>query len=612
MRPTILYDGQCEFCKYWVEYWKQITREVVKYSAFQDVADQFPKIPRNELNKAIHLVQPDGQVLSAAEAVFTALSYAPRGGRLLWLYKKIPGFAYFSEAIYKFASHYRGFSLKLSKFFWGSKPIFSKYHLSQALYLKLLGIVYLIAFVSAAVQITALIGSSGILPIQALQDSINPALGLKKFILFPTLTWISAGNGFLYFLTIGGALTSLALIFSKFARTSLIILWVFYLSITTSGSVFFSFQWDILLLEAGFLAIFLAPGIVGALAGKRVIRFLHKWLLFRLVFLSGYLKILGGDTSWRDLTALTYHFETQPLPTSLAWTFHNMTILAHELFTFTTLGIELLVPFLLFLPRRFRMISAAAIISLEIVILLTGNYTFFNILTIALALFMFDDAVFKRFIPKRLLNLIGGKSEQIKKSDRRHKLWPRRVAVSLLIILVFLPSLIYFAPARRINAMPNFVRPFYQSISAFRLSNGYGLFIHMTKVRREIVIEGSTNGELWEEYHFKYKPGKIDEAPRWVAPHQPRLDWQMWFAALNTYENTPWFANLVFRLLEGNPVVLRLLESNPFPDKPPKFIRAVMYEYEFTNRRTKKETGAWWDRVPLGLYITPAFLTDEN
>jgi len=600
-KPVLLYDGDCSFCKYWILYWKQITGEKLLYIPYQEASHKFPEISLQELSHSIHLVSPDGGVLKTAEAVFTALALNPKKKWLLWAYKKVPGFATITEAVYKFASHHRGFSLRLSKLFWGKKPVYSDYSISRWLYLRILGIIYFIAFLSAAFQIIGLIGSDGILPITNIHNSINPEIGLSKFWLFPTLTWFSSSNSFLYLLTYGGAATALLVIFNMAVLPALIILWLFYLSVTTAGQTFFSFQWDILLLEMGFLALFLAPNFRLVQKTQSVVHFLHKWLLFKLVFLSGYLKMISGDSSWRDLTALTYHYSTQPLPTPLAWYVHQWPILFHKISTFGALTIEIIAPLMLFFPRRIRMIGASLIIALQLIIIITGNYTFFNLLTIALALLMFDSAFYTKILPQKLLRRLNFSKE--KESSTL-----RKIVVGILAIIIFLSSLIQFDFLGG-NNIPKFMNSFYRPISTLRIFNGYGLFVNMTKTRPEIIVEGSKNGENWQEYVFKYKPGNdLTKTLPWVAPHQPRLDWQMWFAALSNFQNTPWFEGFATRLLEGSPSVLKLLDSNPFPEEPPKFIRAVIYNYSYTDRKTRKKTSQIWQREMLGLYLPPASL----
>jgi hypothetical protein len=341
-----------------------------------------------------------------------------------------------------------------------------------------------------------------------------------------------------------------------------------------------------LLLEAGFLAIFLGY--------SRAIVWLFRWLLFRLMFLSGAVKLLSGDRTWRELTALDFHYQTQPLPTPIAWYMQQLPGWFQRLSVGMVFAIELVVPFLIFAPRRLRLFAAACLVLLQILILLTGNYAFFNLLALALCLFLLEDRDLR--LPEFAL--------KVTRLSHRVRV-PLTVAVVFVILFLGLSHLIgqFLMLPPGVGRLMSFAAP-------FGIVNSYGLFAVMTTTRLEIVVEGSDDRSHWQAYEFRYKPGDLHRRPAWVAPHQPRLDWQMWFAALGTYAENPWFVSLMGRLLQGAPEVLRLLDRNPFAERPPRYVRALMYEYRFTDFKTRRETGNWWSRELLGSYLPAISLED--
>jgi hypothetical protein len=354
-----------------------------------------------------------------------------------------------------------------------------------------------------------------------------------------------------------------------------------------------SYQWDMLLLETGFLAIFLGwhPAVI----------WLYRWLLFRLMFLSGIAKLMSGDRTWRNFSALRYHYETQPLPTPLAWFVHQSPPAFHRVSVGAMFAIELVVPFLIFMPRRIRLTAGGAIVLLQMMILLTGNYTFFNWLTIALCLFTMDDESLRPWIPRRILSRIHPAAPAPRAITR-----PLAAVAAALVLL--LTSILFLSEVAGLTWKP--ATTLVRALGPFGIANNYGLFAVMTVTRDEIIVEGSNDGQHWLAYEFNDKPGDVYRAPPIVAPFQPRLDWQMWFAALGSYRQNPWFVNFVFRLLQGSPQALRLLRTNPFPNSPPRYIRAELYRYWFTDWSTKRKTGAWWNRTPRGLYLPAISLED--
>lgn len=480
------------------------------------------------------------------------------------------------------------------------------YILTRWVFLRLLGLVYLVAFASLLPQIKGLVGANGILPIADYLDAVYASYGTQSYRLLPTLAWLNSSDAFLQLLCWGGIIASILTIVGLLTAPALIVCWACYLSLTTAGQVFLGYQWDALLLETGFLAIFFAPLQLLPRPSKEsepswLILWAFRLLLFRLMFGSGVVKLSSGDPNWKNLTALTYHYYTQPLPTPFAWYAQQLPLWFHQLSTLGTFVIELVVPFTIFAPwRRLRFLGAAAMTFLQILIILTGNYTFFNWLTIFLCVLLLDDDFLRRWLPKRLITRLNPTPKPLPR-------WRRILVAPIAIFLIYLGALQIgglFLPTR---ALPGF--DVLRSTASFALVNRYGLFAVMTTTRLEITVEGSNDGQNWQAYTFRYKPGDLNRPPPWIAPFQPRLDWQMWFAALGSAEQNPWFGSFMQRLLEGSPDVLALLETNPFPDAPPRYIRAEGFWYTFTDAATRSETGAWWSSRPAGEYFPVSSLT---
>ena len=397
------------------------------------------------------------------------------------------------------------------------------------------------------------------------------------------------------------------LLFGIAPAPCLSLLWLLYLSLTVVGQDFLGFQWDNLLLEAGFLAIFFVPlqwlpKFSGEAAPLRIILWLLRLLLFKLMFSSGCVKLLSKDPTWRDLTALTFHYQTQPLPTWIAWYASQLSLSFQKFSCVMLFAIELGAPLLIFTPRRIRFLGAAAMVFLQALILLTGNYTFFNFLTIALCLLLLDDFALQNLLPRKLPGFFTFQP------STRSRHWPRLVIIPLAIVIL---AASFFQFISMFGVQSGLLKPLAlldSQIASLRTVNSYGLFAVMTTRRNEIIVEGSDDGLTWLPYEFKYKPGDVNHRPAFVEPLQPRLDWQMWFAALGNYQDNSWFENFCERLLQGSPPVLALLQKNPFPKHPPRFIRAELYEYHFTDPAERRTTGAWWKRERTGEYLPPVAL----
>jgi predicted DCC family thiol-disulfide oxidoreductase YuxK len=596
LRPLLVYDGDCEFCGYWARHWKKLTGDSIEYRPYQDVAAQYPTIPLADFQRAVQYITPDGYRASAAEASFLTLSQA-RGKRIwLALYRKLPGFAAISELVYAFIAAHRSAFYRISLLLWGRDYEPPRYDLVSFLFLRLFGLIYLSAFISFAVQARGLVGSHGILPLAQLVNDVASRVGLERFFLMPMVFWWNASDFAIQTVAWTGAGLSLLLVFNLLPRLSLFLLYVLYLSLFYGGQVFMTYQWDTFLLETGFLALLLsfatAPGI-----------WLLRWLLFRFMFMSGVVKLLSGDPNWWNLSALSYHFLTQPLPTPLAWYAAHLPPLVLKFLTGGALFIELILPFLIFSPRRLRFVAAFGILLLQSCILVTGNYNWFNLQTMLLCLPLFDDAALQMILPQRLIQLMPIRAEHNP---------PRRAVTAIVGVLALL---IVFCSLVRMDerfggSPPVAVQEVDRLIEPLHLVSDYGLFAVMTTKRYEIVLEGSDDGIAWREYEFWYKPGDVGRPPRWNIPDQPRLDWQMWFAALDDPQHLPWFWYFVRRLLENEPAVTALLEKNPFPSKPPVYVRAQLYDYTYGGSEEKAK-GTWWRRRPLGLYFPAVHLPSE-
>lgn len=649
----MIYDGECNFCKFWINRWQHAAKGRVEFIPSQDpqVKARFPELPSERFDESVQFIETDGCAYDGAEAVARSLSYARLGGAPLWIYQHVPGVAPVGEWAYQFVSKRRSIFSFFTRLLWGAMGAVPTYSLVSWVFLRLMGIIYFSAIVSLWTQIDGLVGHEGITPApqfmsQAKAYFDGEHIGLERYHKLPTLCWFSASDHFLHVLCGAGAAFSLLVIFNIAPALCLFLLWLIYLSLTSVCGVFLGFQWDILLLETGLLAIFLAPLQIFSWSAKtpppsRIVLWLLRWLLFRLMFESGMVKLVSHDVTWHNLTALNYHYETQPLPTWIGWYAHQLPPTIQTACVFIMFVIELRVPFLIFTPRKLRFIGCFLLVLLQVVILLTGNYCFFNLLSIALCILLLDDAALTRLVPKRWrgrlvpeqAKLVTGQNTPpepapvtedkalpevkvppapVPTPGRRQLRWsPWLLApLAVLIVLVTFTEMMERLKDRRFG--PEWVQSVVNWARPFGSLNSYGLFAMMTTSRLEIVIEGSNDEKTWLPYEFKYKPGDPKRRPTFVAPHQPRLDWQMWFAALGTYRENPWFVNFCIRLLQGSPDVLALLEHNPFPNAPPRYLRAVLYDYHFSNFKGRREQGIWWRRVPAGDYLPEISLRERK
>ncbi len=457
-------------------------------------------------------------------------------------------------------------------------------------FLRLLGAVYLIAFLSLAAQVLVLLGSEGLQPACTFLQAVRLQAAWWQL---PTLFHFACSDSILLHAAVVGATLSLLLLFGVLPRITLLGLWCLYLSFVSGGRVFFAFQWDNLLLEATFFALFVAPWRgrgLGAQPPHPAAVFLFRWLLLRLHVESGLAKLLSGDPSWHDLTAMATYYETAPLPTCLAWFAHQLPLTFHRASSAAVLLAELVVPFGLFGPRRLRRWTVGVLLGLQSAIVATANYGFFNYLTMALCLWGLDDddlRGFRLWLPDAST---AGCTPRVEQRVRPRVLWllaSLLAAVSLVPFFSFVPRLKDRALGLRAVLEP------------WRTLNAYHLFAAMTYVRREAVLEISEDARNWRELHFRYKPGDPRSSPPFVAPHQPRVDFQLWFLLLRGEPRAPYFFSLLEAVLSRPWVVAPLFADFPV-QRPPRFVRVAVYQYRFSDWSTGWREGVWWVRERLG------------
>ncbi len=487
--------------------------------------------------------------------------------------------------------------------------------LPRWLFLRALGAIYFSAFFSLIFQIRGLIGPQGILPANTFLEAVAQALGHWQRIWYaPTLLWWSSSNGMLNALCWVGMIASALLIFNFWPRAMLAICFVCFLSFVSAAQDFSGYQSDGMLLEAGFIALFfvppgLRPGLGRTHPASRASRFLLQWEWFRIYFESGAVKLLSGDPQWRHFTAMDEYYQNGPLPTWIGWYVQHLPHWFHAGTVYATLAMELGIVWMLFLPRRWRIVCFCIVTPWEIGVILTANYTFLNYLVLALGVLLLDDRFVSSIIPAKWRTHLATEAsnpeqpsaDSIPTHSLLHRFWQ---PVKLSVISVMLAWIFYVTTAELIwmfTSVPLPTSPV-SALEPFRIANRYGLFAVMTRGRYEIEFQGSNDGQNWTPYPFLYKPQALNEPPRIYAPYQPRFDWNLWFASLGSWRDYPIVPNTEVRLLSNDKDVLELFAANPFRDKPPSQIRAVLWQYWFTTMEEKRKTGLWWRREDLGLY----------
>ena len=482
------------------------------------------------------------------------------------------------------------------------------------LFLRSLGVVYLSAFYSLAFQIRGLVGPAGILPAGRYLQAVAQQLGRWERIWYaPTLLCWSSGTTMLDALCWVGMVASVLLILNLWPRGMLVICFVAFLSFVAAAQDFSGYQSDGMLLEAGFISFFLAPagfrpGLARGQPVRRAARFLILWEWFRIYFESGAVKLLSHDPEWRQFTAMDEYYQNGPLPTWIGWYLQHLPHWFHAATVYATLAMELGLVWLLFLPRRWRIICFFIVTPWQVGVILTANYTFLNYLVLAMGVLLLDDDFIERILPvswKNRLPLFRSISEPPTDTSSSNPILVQRwKSVALVVSFVILSWIPYATTAQLIWMFWNAPLPTLPvtALEPFRIANRYGLFAVMTRGRYEIEFQGSNDGQTWVPYGFRYKPQELNEPPGIYAPYQPRFDWNLWFASLGMWRDYPIVPDTELRLLANDADVLKLFAKNPFPAKPPVQIRAVIWQYWFTTMQEKRTTGLWWRRQMLGLY----------
>ena len=476
----------------------------------------------------------------------------------------------------------------------------NSYWLTRFVILRLLGFVYAVAFLVAAQQLVPLVGEHGLTPATHFLAAIESQLGSRAAgaMQMPTLFWLGISDQGLSISSWVGFALSLVVLSGYANALILAILWIIYMSIVHVGQIWYGYGWETQLLETGFLAIFLCPLIDLRPFPKHppplLVIWLFRWLGFRIMIGAGLIK-LRGDACWRDLTCLYYHYETQPIPNAISRYLHFAPHWFHKFGTAWNHFIELVVPWFSFGPRHLRHVAGLLLVSFQIVLIISGNLSFLNYVTIIPFLACFDDTFWRRIAPAFL---VGG----------RHEAETSRLQFALSAALCILVGSLSIAPVTNLisnRQLMNF------SFDPFNLVNTYGAFGSVGRERDEIVFEGTadtiiTGDTRWKEYEFKAKPGDPNRRPPFIAPYQARIDWQIWFAAMASPAEYPWTLHFVWKLLRDDPATLSLLASNPFPDAPPHFVRARLYRYQFA----PPGDAAWWKREPVDQWL-PALSVDD-
>jgi hypothetical protein len=488
------------------------------------------------------------------------------------------------------------------------------------IFLRALGLIYFSAFYSLLFQIKGLIGPNGILPAGDYLQAVAAALQAQRFWYAPTLLWFGSSDRALMLLCWVGAIASLLLVLNIWPRAMLAVCFVCFLSFIGAAQDFANYQSDGMLLEAGFLCLFFAPGgfrpgLGRASPPSRASRYLLRWEWFCIYFGSGVAKMASGDPTWRNFKAMDDYYQNCPLPSWIGWYVGHLPHWFHASAVFYTLAIELVLVWMLFLPRRFRIAMFFIVAPFETSIILTANYAFLNYIVFSLGFLLLDDRFIEWVVPRRIRGFVEKEpppssppevapeaSPENGRARWRTYLLPVRMTIAAAGL-----GLIFYCTALELSLrfLPNL--PLSQAplrwTAPFRVADSYGLFAVMTHERYEVEFQGSPDGgNTWIPYAFRYKPQDPREAPGIYAPYQPRFEWNLWFASLGAWPEYRWVIWTEERLMKNEPDVLALFRANPFASAPPTQVRAVTYRYWFTDMKTRREQGIWWQRELLGEY----------
>lgn len=478
----------------------------------------------------------------------------------------------------------------------------SSYWLTRFLILRLLGLVYLVAFLSLAHQVVPLIGTNGLLPAPDFLERVVMRAGSHGagFAALPSVFWLGCSDALLVTLAWVGV-AGAAIVLAGYANAILLAaLWALYMSFVHVGQVWYGYGWEIQLLETGFLAIFLVPLLDGRpfprLAPPTAVLWLYRWLIVRIMLGAGLIK-LRGDPCWRDLTCLQYHYETQPIPNPLSRVLHFMPPWFHQLGVLWNHVTELVLPWLAVGPALLRRGAGVLLVAFQGFLIASGNLSFLNWLTIVPCLACLDDGFLRRVLPRALVRRAETAADRAVAPSV-----VSRVAIGGLVVLVVILSI---GPVRNLLSPRQAMNT---SFDRLHLVNTYGAFGSVGRERPELVFEGTSDTTVtpateWRPYEFKCKPGALERRPCLISPYHYRLDWQIWFAAMSEVRRHPWTIHLVAKLLEGDPVVLTLFADNPFPGAPPRYVRILRYRYRFAP--PGDASGAWWRRELIGQWFPP-------
>lgn len=622
-KPVLYWDADCEFCRRWVERWRHSSGDAVEYRTLQTSPSQVAEAAGGEPFQRIVLVEPDGTLRAGAHAALASLGAARRhGGIGLALYRSFPPFRHLSEAAYRWVAAHRAFCAKLTTLLWGPKTLVSDYNISGFLFPRSIGLIFFFAFVSLWVQIDGLAGSQGILPVAGHLASVKShydGLGQpwNAWLQIPSLLWLGSDDQMLHLWLGAGAIFSLLLLLGILPALSAFVAWLCYLSFAAAVPVFLNFQWDALLLEAGLLTVFYVPWTrylrTGASAPSCLGRLLVWWLLFRLMFESGVVKLYGFDTTgrnaWLDGTALDYHYFTQPIPVWTSWWIAHLPDWFHRFSLGCVFLVELVLPFCLWGPRRLRMSAFWGFSLLMLLIMCSGHYGFFNLLALALCITLVDDACWPAWARKCLSR--RQESQRVLSaggSNIRNRILPW--FAGLVLLLTGLQLLLVL----RLGVPPWALRAA-QPFLPLRSANSYGLFSVMTTERPEITIEASENGVNWQPYRFRYTMAPADNTLPFLLPHMPRLDWQMWFAALEyrgSRQPPAWIMPLLSRLQQNSTAVLGLLDGAQATPPTPAFFRLRLDLLTFTSPDEKAVSGNYWSAQLLPDYTIQGALRTQT
>ena len=538
--------------------------------------------------------------------------------------------------------------------------------IARWLWLRALGIVYFSAFFALLFQVKGLIGTHGILPAVDLLTEAQQA-GALRFWYVPSLLWISSSDHMLMALMWAGLIASLLLTANLWPRATLLICFLCFVSFVTAAQEFSSYQSDGMLLEAGFLSLFLAPrgfrpgwGAKHPPARAAMLLLLYEW--FRIYFESGVVKLASGDPSWRNLTAMYEYYQNGPLPTWIGWYAEQLPHWFQRGVAGATLFMELILVWMAFLPRRWRIVCFFLVTGWQIAVIATANYAFLNYLVLFLAILLLDDGFLRRFLPPGWNKGFAAPAlaiEEIERGDDIVRMnltkapsaetavaedwdttaensisnaeppaglesarvvrafrWPGLFHSATVALTAVALTWIFYATTLEMIGILWRDLPLPQSpivaLEPFRIANQYGLFAVMTPHRYEIEFQGSNDGVTWTAYPFRYKPQDPHERPRIYAPYQPRFDWNLWFASLGSWLEYPFVPRTEVLLLQNDPDVLSLLAANPFRDAPPRYIRAVLWQYWFSTSEQKRTQGIWWTRQELGTYTPTLTRLDDG